>query len=255
MSPSADKEWMSALLKIRRRDPSIYDTSTHLFPNDADAAPIRSKASADEPKHKSKTLRQILYEQVRAAAPRRRQCKSRSFVLLPRHEPVWAKRSHCLRALQAVDEEADVGEGDTELDRKRRLREDHAATFAYDAEQQELRSSLLSKVHGGAAHSGGAATANDSSDDEDGLTLKTRAEPAQPASVRACYAALRPAVFVSRRCTWLTSRARPGNLTCPAGLFCRRPAVATSKPSCASSFAPMRARPAAAAAPRSCRHS
>lgn len=89
-----------------------------------------------------------------------------------------------MRAVQAVDEHADVGEEDTELDRKRRLREDRAASLAYDAEQQELRTSLLSKVHGGAEERA-AAGASDDSDEEGGLTIKSRAAAAEPASVRA----------------------------------------------------------------------
>lgn len=58
---------MSALLKIRRRDPSIYDASTQLFPSEPDAASSHAKSSPDKPKHKSKTLREILYDQVRMA--------------------------------------------------------------------------------------------------------------------------------------------------------------------------------------------
>jgi hypothetical protein len=62
----ADQEWASALLKIKRKDPSIYDTSTQLFSEDTlafgDGAPVGKAKQKRSPK----TLRQLLYDQVSA---------------------------------------------------------------------------------------------------------------------------------------------------------------------------------------------
>lgn len=64
LSAQADKEWASALLKIKRKDPSIYDTSTQLFSE----GPLVSGDDVPDGKakqtHNPKTLRQILYDQV-----------------------------------------------------------------------------------------------------------------------------------------------------------------------------------------------
>jgi hypothetical protein len=139
LSPSADKEWAEALLKIQRRDPTIYDSSTHLFTR-ASPDPTAAEASGTGQKGQGKkTLRQVLYE-------------------------------------QAVDEEGGQGEDDTELDRKARLREERTGTLAYDTEQRSLRSSLLRTVHGGGDGDGLEGDAEGGGDDaDDGLLLKRRA--------------------------------------------------------------------------------
>ena len=61
---AAEREWAAALLKIRRRDPSIYDSATQLF-STVQEADEGSEPSHDPGRHKAKTLRQVLYDQVR----------------------------------------------------------------------------------------------------------------------------------------------------------------------------------------------
>lgn len=68
LDPQADHEWTQALLKIRKKDPSIYDTTTSLF-REPSAANSGDDDSDDQEKKKSKkkskkTLRDILYDQV-----------------------------------------------------------------------------------------------------------------------------------------------------------------------------------------------
>jgi hypothetical protein len=75
-----------------------------------------------------------------------------------------------------VDEHENAEEGDTELDRKARLRQERKGSLVYDSEQQVLRSSLLDKLNRGNEEHG-----NDSDDtsgsSNDGLRLKQRAAP------------------------------------------------------------------------------
>jgi hypothetical protein len=70
--------------------------------------------------------------------------------------------------VQAVADGGGQGEGDTELDRKARLRGERAGSLAYDAEQQQLRDSLLATLHS----SPGDASAGEG---DDGLRLRRRA--------------------------------------------------------------------------------
>ena len=150
LSPSADKEWAAALLKIKQRDPSIYDASTRLFTDPAPSSPDASGKAPDRKARSKKTLRQVLYE-------------------------------------QAVEGQGGQGEDDTELDRKARLREERADTIAYDAEQRSLRSSLVRSMHGNAnGREGSADDAGSDSDGDDGLVLKRGAVAAAPVCFCAC---------------------------------------------------------------------
>ena len=138
MSPSAEREWAAALLKIKRRDPTIYDAATRLFTTAASSADdTDGGADAQKPRGK-KTLRQVLYE-------------------------------------QAVEGEGGQGEEDTELDRKARLREERADNIAYDAEQRSLRTSLLRTMQEGSEGEGQGVEQAGSGSDDDGLVLKRRA--------------------------------------------------------------------------------
>jgi hypothetical protein len=83
MSPTADREWAAALLKIKRRDPAIYDTSMRLF-SDApppDAGTADDAGGAEHKGGRKKTLRQVLYEQVCLS---RAVCTARGHMTHPR---------------------------------------------------------------------------------------------------------------------------------------------------------------------------
>jgi hypothetical protein len=85
VSPEREREWTQALLKIRHKDPSIYDPSTKLFhgpdvssgdtasgsdeeqDDGAEEATAQDPASKKGKKHKKKLLRDVLYEQVLSA--------------------------------------------------------------------------------------------------------------------------------------------------------------------------------------------
>jgi hypothetical protein len=81
MSPTAEQEWVQALLKLKNKDPSIYDKGTRLFqesstPEDSDSDGEAPHEQGDDigageagqkqtvKKPKKKLLREILYEQV-----------------------------------------------------------------------------------------------------------------------------------------------------------------------------------------------
>jgi hypothetical protein len=84
--------------------------------------------------------------------------------------------------LQAIEEQAsDAADEDTDIQRRKRLREDRSASLAYDAEQQALRASLLEMVHGAGTSGSVDSGAEDGSDDGSGLKVKTlgKAGPVQ----------------------------------------------------------------------------
>lgn len=69
LNAETEHEWAQALLKIRKKDPSIYDAATRLFQRDSPSdssgdADAAEKATGDKPKKSKKTLRAILYDQV-----------------------------------------------------------------------------------------------------------------------------------------------------------------------------------------------
>lgn len=77
LSPETEQEWAQALLKIKRKDPSIYDASTKLFLDSAtsgdDSASPREtedgeggpvERTREKKSKKKRLLREILYEQV-----------------------------------------------------------------------------------------------------------------------------------------------------------------------------------------------
>ena len=74
VSPAADKEWAAALLRIKHRDPALYDGATHFFPAQRGAGTSSAAAAhalADGAAHdgsagkeRKRTLRQLQYEQV-----------------------------------------------------------------------------------------------------------------------------------------------------------------------------------------------
>lgn len=84
LSPETEHEWTQALLKIKRKDPSIYDAQTRLFHETAtsdeslsdkegEASDVDEAVAAQHKKEKKskkkKLLREILYEQVLSIYP------------------------------------------------------------------------------------------------------------------------------------------------------------------------------------------
>eukprot|EP00892_Ulva_mutabilis_P001580 jgi/Ulvmu1/11422/UM075_0086.1 len=143
LNPETDQEWVQALLKIRKKDPSIYDSSTNLF-DDPSPASSSGDSDADEnakaaikAKKSKKTLRDILYDQA------------------------------------VADTEGQAEEADTDIDRKRRLREERADALAYDPEQRALRDALVTRMQ--ADDSDAEAGGSSQEDDLGGLTIRQRA--------------------------------------------------------------------------------
>lgn len=92
LSPATEREWAQALLKIRKKDPSLYDASTSLF-NEANAP--ESDGSEDVQDHdvqirkkkSKKTLRDILYDQVCPSSCVRLQNNAESSSQSVQHDP------------------------------------------------------------------------------------------------------------------------------------------------------------------------
>jgi hypothetical protein len=94
-------------------------------------------------------------------------------------------RSTNYSMLQAVEAE-DAADEDTDVQRRKRLREERSASLAYDAEQSSLRASLLERLHSSeAAGARVSAEAASSDDDGGGLTVKSR-HKASTSQARCC---------------------------------------------------------------------
>ena len=71
LSPETEQEWAQALLKIKRKDPSIYNSHTRLFQDSSESEEPASEEEAqhiteasERKKSKKKVLRQVLCDQV-----------------------------------------------------------------------------------------------------------------------------------------------------------------------------------------------
>lgn len=73
LSPETEQEWAQVLLKIKRKDPSIYNAETRLFHESSASKESQSEdeaqdgddtAAPERKKSKKKVLREILYDQV-----------------------------------------------------------------------------------------------------------------------------------------------------------------------------------------------
>lgn len=96
-----DKVWAEALLKIKRKDPSIYDASTKLFAEPAEASSSEDDdddedgAKHKKSKHKRQTLREVLYTQVPPLLSRQLQISN----LDTRQSHVARRSLSCIRCL------------------------------------------------------------------------------------------------------------------------------------------------------------